>query len=67
MFVFLLGNPRLTGTATVIVNVLDLNDNTPKFEQNYYSATVEENQPNGTFVVTVEASDNDNGKNGEIK
>lgn len=50
-----------------MVNVLDMNDNAPQFEETYYSATVEENQAEGTPVAVVRATDADIGKNSLIK
>ncbi|EDO26003.1 predicted protein, partial [Nematostella vectensis] len=39
-------------TATDIkINVTDVNDNNPQCSQNAYSATVQENMPNGTKVM----------------
>ncbi|XP_067685919.1 protocadherin Fat 4-like [Haliotis asinina] len=51
---------RLTGTATVTVNVLDVNDNTPAFEGAPYNANVTRDSPI-EFLVTdvIKASDND--------
>ena len=50
---------RLTGSATVLVNILDRNDHTPFFHNTTYTANVVENSPNGTFVFSVSASDED--------
>ena len=44
---------RRTGTATVFVEVLDVNDNRPIFLQNSYEASVLENVANGTSVLQV--------------
>lgn len=44
---------RKTGTATVYVEVLDVNDNRPIFLQNSYETTVLENVPRGSSVLQV--------------
>uniref|UniRef100_A0A1X7V4J9 Cadherin domain-containing protein n=1 Tax=Amphimedon queenslandica TaxID=400682 RepID=A0A1X7V4J9_AMPQE len=59
------GDIPLTGSATVDVSVLDINDNTPSFSATEYSASVLENIPN-VYIVTVNATDPDNGSNGSI-
>ncbi|XP_016894690.1 protocadherin beta-16-like [Cynoglossus semilaevis] len=60
------GQPRMSGTMQIIVNVLDANDNAPVFTKSVYKATITENSPKGTSVITVSASDKDGGSNGEI-
>ncbi|XP_029134879.2 protocadherin beta-16-like [Labrus bergylta] len=60
------GQPRMSGTMQIIVNVLDANDNSPVFTKSVYKATITENSPRGTSVITVSASDKDGGSNGEI-
>lgn len=46
------GSP-LYGYAQVVVNLIDQNDNTPKFTQQQYSAVVWEGNNKGTFVMQV--------------
>ena len=60
------GNPPLSSTTQVRVNILDENDQTPKFEPPIYSVAVSENVPVGTSVLQVKALDGDTGTNGEI-
>ncbi|MCI4387972.1 hypothetical protein PGIGA_G00080140, partial [Pangasianodon gigas] len=48
------------------INVLDANDNTPVFSQSVYKVTLAENAPLGAEVVTVSATDADEGVNGEV-
>ncbi|XP_028272668.1 uncharacterized protein LOC114442976 [Parambassis ranga] len=60
------GNPQKSGTVNINVNILDANDNAPVFNQSLYKATVIENAPKGTHVVTVNASDIDSGSNGQV-
>ncbi|XP_077789628.1 protocadherin beta-16-like isoform X7 [Podarcis muralis] len=55
------GIPRRTGTAQIIIDVLDANDNFPQFEQSVYKVKLRENSPLNTLVVKVEASDKDFG------
>ncbi|XP_028271337.1 protocadherin Fat 1a isoform X3 [Parambassis ranga] len=50
----------------VIVNVIDVNNNAPEFQQTSYKASVDENVPIGTSVVTVKATDLDKGENGYV-
>ncbi|XP_068445915.1 uncharacterized protein [Clinocottus analis] len=60
------GSPQRTGTATVHVTVLDANDNPPVFSQTVYKASLPENSPLDTLVVTVAATDADEGLNGAV-
>lgn len=60
------GDPQLSGTVQIKVNVLDSNDNAPVFTQKIYKSTLRENSPAGTIVITVSASDLDEGSNGKI-
>ncbi|GIY08015.1 cadherin-87A [Caerostris extrusa] len=52
-------SPQLSGTGTVTVNILDTNDNVPKFEKPEYKASIIENAPAGTVVDTITATDRD--------
>ncbi|KAM6999940.1 uncharacterized protein LKV04_004877 [Tautogolabrus adspersus] len=61
------GNPVKSGTSKIIVNVLDINDNVPLFENTFYKVSVQENSANGSFVLTTKANDIDEGPNGEIE
>ncbi|NXU48143.1 CADN protein, partial [Turnix velox] len=65
------GGPHsLTSTAQVVVKVHDVNNNKPVFHkcQHYREhASVLENQPVGTVVLQVEATDADEGANGIVK
>lgn len=54
-----------TSTLTVIT-VVDINDNPPIFSQEVYSESIDEHSLSGTAIVTVVASDEDSGLNGEI-
>ncbi|XP_056227122.1 protocadherin beta-16-like [Seriola aureovittata] len=60
------GEPQLSGTVQININVLDSNDNAPVFSQKIYKSTIRENSPTGTQVVIVSASDLDEGSNGKV-
>ncbi|XP_061580464.1 protocadherin-10a isoform X3 [Cololabis saira] len=60
------GVPQRTGTALLVVKVLDSNDNAPTFEQSVYTVNLRENSPVGTLVIQLNATDVDEGPNGEI-
>uniref|UniRef100_A0A3Q2YMV2 Protocadherin-10-like n=1 Tax=Hippocampus comes TaxID=109280 RepID=A0A3Q2YMV2_HIPCM len=60
------GRPARSGTIDIIVAVLDFNDNAPVFTKDVYSAVLNENAPAGTLVMQVNATDLDEGENGEI-
>ncbi|XP_041707847.1 protocadherin-10b isoform X3 [Coregonus clupeaformis] len=60
------GQPPRTGTALLVVKVLDSNDNVPVFDQPVYSVSLQENLPAGTLVIQLNATDLDEGQNGEI-
>ncbi|XP_068597669.1 cadherin-23 [Brachionichthys hirsutus] len=57
---------RRTGTATVFVEVQDVNDNRPIFLQNSYETSVLESVPQGTSILQVQAMDSDQGENGRV-
>ncbi|XP_040418742.1 cadherin-23 isoform X6 [Cygnus olor] len=59
------GNRR-TGTATVYVTVLDVNDNRPIFLQSSFEASVPEDTPAASSIVQVKATDADEGVNGRV-
>ncbi|XP_055744894.1 protocadherin gamma-A12-like isoform X27 [Salvelinus fontinalis] len=60
------GSPKRSGTVVIHVTVLDANDNAPVFSQAVYKASLPENSPLDTVVVTVSATDADEGVNGEV-
>ncbi|XP_032683079.1 cadherin-89D isoform X1 [Odontomachus brunneus] len=59
-------NPLKMTVARVEVEVLDLNDNLPRFEVDLYNISIVENLPNGFSVLQVVARDKDQGENGEF-
>nr|XP_057918504.1 cadherin-related family member 1 isoform X3 [Doryrhamphus excisus] len=58
---------RFSATADIVINLMDTNDNTPKFTSEYYIARVAENSPGGSSVAAVMANDPDSGPWGEVK
>uniref|UniRef100_A0A8C2HHR8 Cadherin domain-containing protein n=1 Tax=Cyprinus carpio TaxID=7962 RepID=A0A8C2HHR8_CYPCA len=60
------GTPPRSGTVAIHVTVLDANDNAPVFSQAVYKVSLPENSPLDTVVVTVRATDADEGQNGEV-
>ncbi|XP_056238386.1 protocadherin gamma-A11-like isoform X38 [Seriola aureovittata] len=60
------GSPQRSGTVVIHVTVLDANDNAPVFSQAVYKASLPENSPLDTVVVTVRATDADEGVNGDV-
>lgn len=46
-------NPLKTGVARVEVEVMDINDNLPEFEVDFYNISIVENLPNGFSVLQV--------------
>ncbi|XP_019490707.1 PREDICTED: protocadherin alpha-4-like, partial [Hipposideros armiger] len=60
------GKPELTGTVQLLITVLDANDNAPTFDRTLYTVKLPENVPNGTLVIKLNASDLDEGSNGDI-
>ncbi|KFO19357.1 Protocadherin gamma-A1 [Fukomys damarensis] len=60
------GNPVRSGTLRIRVQVVDVNDNPPAFSQAEYHRSVPENVPLGTRLLMVNATDPDEGANGEV-
>ncbi|XP_042339026.1 protocadherin alpha-8-like, partial [Plectropomus leopardus] len=60
------GKPAKSGTIEILIEVLDVNDNSPVFTKDMYSAVLNENAAPGTLVIQVNATDLDEGANSEI-
>ncbi|KAM9376297.1 protocadherin alpha-3-like isoform 3-T3 [Pholidichthys leucotaenia] len=60
------GKTPKTGTLHIRVNVLDVNDNSPVFSKSLYKVQVEENANIGTALLTLMATDLDEGVNSQI-
>ncbi|XP_056328618.1 protocadherin Fat 1 [Danio aesculapii] len=50
----------------VVVSVSDMNNNAPVFQKSNYEASIAEHVPIGTSVLTVSATDMDDGENGYV-
>ncbi|XP_054890373.1 protocadherin alpha-8-like [Poeciliopsis prolifica] len=61
------GNPPKSGTSEIVVTVLDTNDNHPIFSKSLYKIQIPENISTGTTVANLNATDADEGLNGEIE
>ncbi|XP_069055591.1 protocadherin-1 isoform X1 [Pleurodeles waltl] len=61
------GSPSLKGSASVIINVMDRNDNDPKFMLNGYNFSVMENMPPLSPVGMVTVIDADKGENARVQ
>lgn len=60
------GAEQRSTRALVTVDVLDVNDNAPTFDQELYTAVIPENAAAGVSVVNITATDPDEGKGGVI-
>ncbi|XP_069619751.1 protocadherin gamma-C5-like isoform X10 [Ranitomeya imitator] len=61
------GEPARSGTCRITIVVLDVNDNPPVFNQSVYKISIRENLPLNTAILTLNATDQDDGANGEIQ
>lgn len=61
------GSPPRLSSQSVLVRVLDVNDNAPQFDKSSYSFFINENAPNGTSVARLRATDRDEGPNAELR
>ncbi|XP_072286233.1 protocadherin-19 isoform X3 [Pyxicephalus adspersus] len=60
------GDPSNFGTVELNIKVIDSNDNNPVFEEPAYTVNVPENSPLNAMVIDLNATDPDEGTNGEI-
>nr|XP_012788808.1 unnamed protein product [Sorex araneus] len=60
------GDPVLSGNLYIQVIVLDANDNPPVFTRSEYQVSVQEDLPVGTQLLTVNATDPDEGFNAQV-
>ncbi|XP_002933686.3 protocadherin gamma-B2 [Xenopus tropicalis] len=60
------GRPMKTGTTLIRIVVYDTNDNHPVFSQDNYQVNIYENVANNFSVLQIQASDIDEGANGQI-
>lgn len=61
------GIPPLSTSASLVVNVIDANDNDPVFTKGSYEFQVEENHKAGAFVGKISATDADLGDNALVR
>uniref|UniRef100_A0A8C3PLZ9 Cadherin-23 n=1 Tax=Calidris pygmaea TaxID=425635 RepID=A0A8C3PLZ9_9CHAR len=57
---------RRENSVQVLITVLDVNDFRPQFSKSQFSTSVYENEPAGTSVITMTATDLDEGDNGVV-
>ncbi|XP_076994086.1 protocadherin alpha-12-like [Tamandua tetradactyla] len=60
------GIPSMAGHSTVLVEVLDLNDNVPEVMITSLSLTVQEDAQLGTVISLISVSDRDSGTYGQV-
>ncbi|XP_037656909.1 protocadherin alpha-10 isoform X5 [Choloepus didactylus] len=60
------GNPPMFGHCTVLIEVLDINDNAPELMVTSLSLPIREDAPVGTVIALVSVSDRDSGTNGQV-
>uniref|UniRef100_A0A8P4K832 Cadherin domain-containing protein n=1 Tax=Dicentrarchus labrax TaxID=13489 RepID=A0A8P4K832_DICLA len=60
------GLPALSSSKTVVLDVIDINDNAPAFSQSVYSTQVMENNSPGGTLLQIHATDPDQGQNARI-
>nr|DBA30683.1 TPA: hypothetical protein GDO54_006638 [Pyxicephalus adspersus] len=61
------GTPKLSGTTQIKIQVQDANDNPPTFSSSVYRVSIPENYPKGMLILTLNATDYDEGVNCEIE
>uniref|UniRef100_G3T087 Protocadherin gamma-C5 n=1 Tax=Loxodonta africana TaxID=9785 RepID=G3T087_LOXAF len=60
------GTPARSGTTLISVIVLDVNDNAPTFQSSVLRVGLPENAPVGTLLLRLNATDPDEGTNGQL-
>ncbi|XP_075298086.1 protocadherin beta-7-like [Opisthocomus hoazin] len=61
------GSPTLSASKMLLVRLLDVNDNAPTFNQAVYTMVLRENEPAGTSLGRLSATDADSGKNAHVR
>lgn len=61
------GTPPLRAESSFTIQVTDVNDNPPLFDQHEYTQVVSEGAIPGSFVLQVTARDKDQGPNGDVQ
>ncbi|XP_055980787.1 protocadherin alpha-11 isoform X6 [Sorex fumeus] len=60
------GTPPMAGHCTVLIEILDVNDNVPKITVTSLSLPIREDAPPSTVIALISVSDGDSGANGQI-
>ncbi|XP_048237880.1 protocadherin Fat 4-like [Haliotis rufescens] len=60
------GSPSLESVLNIIVNIRDVNDEKPAFTERLYKGSYTENSPCARSILTVNATDQDEGSNATI-
>ncbi|XP_067588119.1 protocadherin gamma-C5 isoform X1 [Pseudorca crassidens] len=60
------GIPPRSGTTLISITVLDVNDNAPTFQSSVLRVGLPENAPVGTLLLRLNATDPDEGTNGQL-
>ncbi|NXM53778.1 PCDB2 protein, partial [Illadopsis cleaveri] len=61
------GSPALSASKTLLVRLLDVNDNAPTFTQAIYTMVISENEPAGRSLGRLSAMDPDTGENARVR
>ncbi|NWU57579.1 PCDB6 protein, partial [Dromas ardeola] len=61
------GFPPLSASKTLLVGLMDVNDNAPAFSQDVYTMVLSENEPAGKSLGLLSATDADTGKNARVR
>ncbi len=56
----------LTGASKLLIDVVDVNDNSPIITMTSFSGKIQEDSPPGTVVALISVQDLDSGKNGQV-
>ncbi|XP_065266028.1 protocadherin gamma-A12-like [Emys orbicularis] len=60
------GTPNLASKITILVQLSDINDNAPIFNQTSYTLYITENNPRGASLCSLKANDPDWGENSRV-
>nr|XP_021557779.1 protocadherin alpha-7-like [Neomonachus schauinslandi] len=60
------GNPPMFGHCTILVEILDINDNAPELLVTSLSLSVPEDATLGTVIALISVTDRDSGANGQV-
>ncbi|XP_064181973.1 protocadherin gamma-C5-like isoform X3 [Anguilla rostrata] len=60
------GTPAMEGSGSIIVSIIDVNDNSPELTITSLTDSVREDAESGTAIALINVRDLDSGKNGEV-